>query len=39
MIAEAAYFIGQKRGQGPGNPLGDWLQAEKQVDEQLRKRT
>jgi hypothetical protein len=37
MISEAAYFIAQKRGNA-GNPLADWLAAEKQIDQQLGQR-
>lgn len=39
MIAEAAYFIAQKRGFGGGKESDDWTQAEKQVDAALKKRT
>ena len=31
-IAEAAYYIAEKRGFAPGNPSDDWLQAEAAVD-------
>ena len=36
-IEEAAYFIGLNRSQynHPGDPLSDWLQAEKAVKENL----
>jgi hypothetical protein len=37
LVTEAAYFIAQKRGFSGGNPVHDWLLAEKQVDETLRK--
>jgi hypothetical protein len=37
MISEAAYYIAQKRGTA-GNPLADWLTAEKQIDQQLGQR-
>ncbi len=37
LVGEAAYFIAQKRGFVGGNPVHDWLLAEKQVDETLRK--
>jgi hypothetical protein len=30
-IAEAAYYIAEKRGFGPGDPTHDWLQAERTV--------
>ncbi len=32
-IAEAAYFIAQKRGFAPGLELQDWLAAEREVDD------
>lgn len=35
MIAEAAYFLAQRRGFTPGYELEDWLEAEKQVARQL----
>jgi hypothetical protein len=38
MIAEAAYFRADKRGFTGGDPLGDWLAAEKQVDAMLPQR-
>lgn len=38
MIAEAAYYLAQKRGFTGGNELTDWVTAEKQVDAQLNKR-
>lgn len=38
MIAEAAYFLAQKRGFSGGNELSDWVAAEKQVDSLLIKR-
>ena len=38
MIADAAYFLAQKRGFGGGKEREDWLTAEKQVDELLKKR-
>lgn len=31
-IAEAAYYIAEKRGFAPGNPSDDWYQAEAEVD-------
>ncbi|MBA3937026.1 MAG: DUF2934 domain-containing protein, partial [Planctomycetes bacterium] len=37
LIGDAAYFIAQKRGFSGGNPVHDWLLAERQVDETLRK--
>jgi hypothetical protein len=39
MIAEAAYFIAQKRGFGGGKESSDWIQAEQQVDAALKKRS
>ena len=36
MIADAAYFIAEKRGFTGGDPAGDWIQAEKQIDSKLR---
>jgi hypothetical protein len=38
MIAEAAYYLAQKRGFSGGNELSDWVTAEKQVDALLTKR-
>jgi hypothetical protein len=35
MIAEAAYFIAEKRGFDPRDSVTDWLQAEQAVDRQL----
>lgn len=35
MIAEAAFYNSQKRAQFGGDPLQDWLLAEKQIEEQL----
>jgi hypothetical protein len=32
LIAEAAYYIAERRGFSPGNELEDWLQAEQEVD-------
>jgi len=34
-IAEAAYFIAERRGFAPGRELEDWLQAENEVDARL----
>lgn len=36
MIAEAAYFRAEKRGFNAGDPLEDWYEAEREVDERLR---
>jgi hypothetical protein len=38
MIAEAAYLRAEQRGFGSGDPLEDWLAAEREVDTQLTKR-
>jgi len=35
MIEEAAFFIAMRRGFAPGNELGDWLQAEMDIDSLL----
>lgn len=35
MIAEAAYYIAEKRGFGCGRDLEDWLHAERQIDAAL----
>lgn len=32
LIAEAAYYIAERRGFSPGSELEDWLQAEREVD-------
>jgi len=32
MIAEAAYYIAEKRGFSPGKALDDWLQAEDEIE-------
>jgi len=37
MIAEAAYFRAQKRGFTPGLEADDWVQAEAEVMERMRK--
>jgi DUF2934 family protein len=34
-IAEAAYFIAERRGFAPGHELEDWVQAENEVDARL----
>jgi hypothetical protein len=36
MIAEAAYFRAQNRGFRGGNPVEDWLIAEREIDAMLR---
>jgi Protein of unknown function (DUF2934) len=38
MIAEAAYYLAEKRGFKGGNELADWATAEKQVDAIIAKR-
>jgi hypothetical protein len=35
MIAETAYFLAQERGFHGGDPVTDWLEAERRVDRQL----
>lgn len=35
MIAEAAYFRAERRGFRDGDPVTDWIEAEKEVEEQL----
>lgn len=37
LIAEAAYIRAKKRGFQNGDPVQDWLAAEKEVDEKLAK--
>ena len=32
LIAQAAYFIAERRGFAPGNELEDWLQAEAEIE-------
>jgi len=32
MICDAAYYIAERRGFAPGDPMADWLEAERQVD-------
>lgn len=36
LIAQAAYFIAERRGFVPGNELDDWLQAEAEIDACIR---
>lgn len=36
-IAELAYFMAEKRGFSPGDPVQDWLAAEKEIDALFRK--
>ena len=35
MIAEAAYYLAERRGCEPGHDLEDWLAAEAEVDREL----
>lgn len=35
MIAEAAYYLAEQRGFHDGDPLQDWLDAEKEIDHRL----
>jgi chromosome segregation ATPase len=35
MIAQTAYFLAQERGFAGGDPVTDWLEAERRVDRQL----
>lgn len=35
MIAEAAYFLAERRGFGPNNEWADWFEAEKQIDRSI----
>jgi hypothetical protein len=35
MIAEAAYFLAQERGFTGGDPVSDWIEAERKVDREL----
>lgn len=35
MIAETAYFLAQERGFAGGDPVSDWIEAERRVDQQL----
>jgi len=35
MIAEAAYFIAEHRGFVAGDELGDWLQAEREIQSSM----
>ena len=35
MVADAAYFIAQRRGSAEGDPAADWKAAEAQIDELL----
>ena len=35
MVSEAAYYLAESRGFSGGDPLADWLLAERQVEEFL----
>jgi hypothetical protein len=35
VVAEAAYFIAERRGFAGGSPIDDWLQAEADIDRML----
>jgi Protein of unknown function (DUF2934) len=35
MIAETAYFLAQERGFTDGDPVSDWIEAERRVDRQM----
>jgi len=35
MIAETAYFLAEERGFAGGDPVADWIEAERKVDQQL----
>ena len=35
MIAETAYFLAQERGFAGGDPVSDWIEAERRVDREL----
>lgn len=37
MIAEAAYFRAERRGFGGGDAVGDWIEAETEIDKRLRR--
>jgi hypothetical protein len=37
MVAEAAYYIAERRGFAPGDAAADWAQAEKQIATTLKK--
>jgi hypothetical protein len=32
MVAEAAYYLAERRGFAPGKALDDWLQAEDEIE-------
>ena len=35
MVAEAAYFLAERRGFAPGSEASDWCEAESQIDTML----
>jgi hypothetical protein len=35
MIAEAAYYLAQKRGFSGGDPVSDWIAAESEINTRL----
>ena len=35
MVATAAYFIAEERGFAPNNELGDWFEAEREIETHL----
>lgn len=37
MVADAAYFLAERRGFAGGDPLADWLQAEAELDARMHK--
>ena len=37
MISDAAYYIAEKRGFLGGDPAQDWCEAERQIDERMKK--
>ena len=37
MISDAAYYIAEKRGFLGGDPAQDWCEAERQIEERLKK--
>jgi len=36
LIAQAAYFIAERRGFAPGNEIEDWLQAEAEIEASIK---
>ena len=39
MVAVAAYFRAEQRGFAPGDPTADWLEAEAEIEHQLKLRS